>query len=753
MTARKLLLTALKILGALILVVLIVAGIVLYRSANYEMMPLQTSDLEVPMTDGQPDYQKLAESLVAQMTLEEKLNQMSGAPRSTGMLKLVSNFFLKGRFPHVFVGENERLGIPPWVLSDGPRGARVLADGVKGVTTFPVAMSRGASWNPDLEYRINEVISAEMRANQTNYGATPCINLLRHPGWGRAQETYGEDPWLLGEFGLAAVKGIESNHVMACPKHFALNSIENSRWVVDVEVDERALREVYLPHFKKTLQQGKPASIMSAYNSVNGEFCGSNRHLLTEILRDDWGFEGFVSTDWLFGLYDGVGGVKAGLDVEMPFGQFYTLEVLQQGIADGEITEADIDRLVIRSLATRLKYATIDDQNQYPQSLIAQPSSIELAREAAEEGMVLLKNEGVLPFTKTPGKKTAVIGRLANLPNTGDQGSSDSKSLYVVTPHAGIQAYHGEDGHEVLLYDGTDVAIAQELAEEADEVIVVVGFTREDEGEYLIFQREQMIANAEAGQLVGDPNMGGDREDLRLRQTDEALIQALAGTHEQLAVVYIGGSAIDMSPWEDQVPAILFSWYAGMEGGHALANILYGETSPSGKLPFSIASDQADYPEFHPYTLSEKYGYYHGYTLFDKEEIEPAYPFGFGLSYASFRYDNLQVGQTELTETDTLRVTVELSNTSAISGKEVVQLYVGFHQSSVDRPVKLLRDFEKVGLQGQGTQTVTLEVPVKDLAWYNPDTKSWEVEQMDYEVYVGSSSAPADLLKAVFTVE
>ncbi|MEM6699203.1 MAG: glycoside hydrolase family 3 N-terminal domain-containing protein, partial [Bacteroidota bacterium] len=234
---KKIVLTILKILGVLLLLILIVGGVLLYKGTNYEMYPLSAENLTIPDNPTQADFQTLAEQLVAEMTLEEKIDQMYGEKYGGGMLKFIANFITKQRFAHIYVGRNERLGIPPWVLSDGPRGARVLDNGVEAVTTFPVAMSRGASWNTDLEYRINQVISTEMRANKTNYGATPCINLLRHPGWGRAQETYGEDPWHLGEFGVAAVKGLEDNDVMACPKHFALNSIDNSRWVLDVEVD------------------------------------------------------------------------------------------------------------------------------------------------------------------------------------------------------------------------------------------------------------------------------------------------------------------------------------------------------------------------------------------------------------------------------------------------------------------------------------------------------------------------------------
>ena len=272
-------------------------------------------------------------------------------------------------------------------------------------------MARAASWNTDLEFKVHDVISKEMRANKTNYAATPCINLLRHPGWGRAQETYGEDQWLLGEFGVAAVKGIEKNNVMACPKHFALNSMENSRWVLDVSIDERTLREVYLPHFKKVIQVGKPASIMTAYNKVRGEYSGSNEELLSEILRKDWGFKGFISTDWMYGVYDGIKAIKAGLNVEMPWQDEYNYDIIKKAINASLIEEKEIDNLVLTSLKTRLKYAFSYDSIDYSHKLILDKSHVELARTVAEESMVLLKNENTLPFSKGENLRIGVIGK------------------------------------------------------------------------------------------------------------------------------------------------------------------------------------------------------------------------------------------------------------------------------------------------------------------------------------------------------
>ena len=746
---KKILIKITKVLGVILLVLVLLSGGVYYRSVNYNMHDLQADKIHFGDPQTEADYEKLAIDLVGQMTLEEKIDQMYGE-KMWQIGKLGVNFLLKQRFPHVYVGANERLHLPPWVLSDGPRGARVMDQDVLGVTTFPVGMARGASWDIDLEEKINEVIAIEMRANKVNYAATPCINLLRHPAWGRAQETYGEDPYLLGEFGVAAVKGIESQNVMACPKHFALNSLDNSRFVVDVNLDERSLREVYLPHFKKTIQVGKPASLMSAYNKVLGEYAANNKYLLNDILRDEWGFQGFVSSDWFEGTYDGVESVKAGLDVEMPYQNAYSYDVLEEGIENGEITEGDIDKIVIRTLKTRLKYAFSNDQDNYTKDLIASEAHVALAKEAAEKSMVLIKNEGILPLEAAKGRKVLVLGKISNLENTGDIASSNSTSLNIVTPYEGIQELNAALENEVSLYDGSDTKVAADKAKAADQVIVVVGYTFDDEGEYML--AGDMQKSAEEGKLVGRKGIGGDRESLKLLAADEALIQAVSEVSKNVVVVYVGGSAINMNSWEQKVPAIVFAWYNGMQGGTALANILYGKANPSGKLPFSIARNDADYPYFNPYTLKIDYGYYHGYTLFEKKNLEVAYPFGYGLSYTTFAYDNLELENPELEKTGVMKASVNIKNTGDVFGEEIVQLYVGFKNSKIDRPIKLLRGFDKIGLAPEETKKVDFEVKMADLAWYDPEVKEWKIEEMEYELYIGASSEEAKLLKDSFTI-
>jgi beta-glucosidase len=740
----------LKVAGIALLSLLLIVGVLFYTLVyDYPQYSLEPDRSRFPDVKTAEDAERLAEDLLSQMSLDEKIEQLYGESR-WGLAKLAGGILLLKRFPHMYAGKNERLGIPPFVLSDGPRGVKV-SDAHGGATVFPVAMARGASWDVELESRISDVIAKETRAIGANMSATPCINLLRHPGWGRAQETYGEDPWHVGQFGVAAVRAVQAHNVMASPKHFALNSIENSRFVVNVEVDERTLREVYLPHFKKAVQEGGADTLMSAYNKARGEYLSNNAYILTNILRDEWGFNGFVHSDWFYAMYDAAASIKAGLNIEMPISKVYNTADIKAAMQAGEITEADLDNLILPALKVRLKYAFAEDHMDYNPSLLVIPEHVQLAREAAEKSMVLLKNDDVLPFSVGPGQTIAVIGRLADLPNTGDRGSSNARSPYVITPYEGLLSYHAERGNEVVLDDGSNLERARQLAAAADQVVLVVGYTYENEGEFVL-ATDNMEESAAAGRLIGEKGIGGDREDLSLIPSDVALIEAIAPANDNTALVYVGGSGIDMSAWDDQVPAILYAWYAGMEGGTALARVLYGDVNPSGKLPFAVPENSADYPYFTPYTNNITYGYYHGYTLFDKQGTDVAYPFGFGLSYSDYRYGELQVLTPETGVDSTLEVQVEVTNSGQVAGEETVQLYVGFSRSQVERPVKLLRGFEKVALEPGETQVVSLSVPVADLAWYNPDAREWQVEAMTYEVFVGGSSANKDLLSETFSV-
>jgi beta-glucosidase len=730
--------------AALIILLILATGALVLKASNYDRYDVKADRSLFAEVQTESDVAALAERLVTEMTLEEKLQQMWGERPFGGYLKFIVSFFLKDEFPYIFVGRNERLNIPPWVLSDGPRGAVVG----KGNTSFPVAMARGASWDVALERRVADVIGKEVRANGTNYNSAPCINVLMHPAWGRAQETYGEDPWLLGEFAVAYTQSVQQHNVMACPKHFALNNIENSRFYVNVDLDERTLREVYLPHFKKVIQEGKAASVMSAYNQFRGDYVSHSRYLLTDILRDEWGFEGFVTSDWINALRDGVKGVKAGMDIEMPFRNHYGDE-LEDAIRNGEVTEEEIDEIVLRILKTRLQYAFADDKMTYDKSIKASAEHTALAQEVAEKSMVLLKNEEILPFAQPGGKKVAVLGAIANRPNTGDKGSSNVRAPYVVTPFAGLAAYAQALGGEALLYDGDDLEEAKATARRADQVVLVVGFTHEDEGEYIVMSTDPPENVKEKVQNT----VGGDRATLALKPRDVAMIKAAREANPNVVVVIVAGSAVTMADWQSDAPAILYGWYAGMEGGHALARVLYGDVNPSGKLPFTIPQSETQLPLFDSWATEARYGYYHGYTLFDKENKKAAFPFGFGLSYTTFAYDEIITEKETYAMNDTLTVRATLRNTGKRSGEEVAQLYIGFGNSSIDRPVKLLRGFKKVQLDPGESTTVTFRLPVQDLAWYNPEAKAWEVEAMTYEYFIGGSSSMNSLKEGSFTVE
>jgi beta-glucosidase len=648
------------------------------------------------------------------MTLKEKVATMSG--KNFYLLLLKDRKFGVRSYPG---GGVKRLGIPPFLFTDGPRGVII-----PGSTCFPVSMARGASWDISLEEKIGDIIGKEVRAHGANLFGGVCINLLRHPGWGRAQETYGEDPFHLGEFGVALVHGVQKHNVMATAKHYAANSIEHSRFKVDVQISERTLREVYLPHFKRCVEEGC-ATVMSAYNKVRGEYCGHNSYLLRDILKGEWEFDGFVHSDWMSGLKNTNKGIMGGLDVEMPRAKYYGKK-LEKAVELGKVPINLVDDSVRRILRTVLKFTTKEDSQNYTSDLIGCDEHVLLAREAAEKSMVLLKNQDkLLPLNVDEIDTLALLGPLSDKKNTGDHGSSHVRQRNIVTPLQGIKNYVGNKIN-IIHNEGHDIGVAQQIAQSVDSVVIIVGYTFKDEGEYIPHISKGL----------------GDRIKLSLGEDDIKLINAVVKVNKKCVVVLVGGSAILMEEWKEKVPAILMAWYSGMEGGHALANILFGKVNPSGKLPFTIPKDQAHLPYFDIYVDEIEYGYYHGYTLMEKENIEPAFPFGFGLSYTEYSYKNIRVESTE----ERITVSVDISNIGAVAGEEIVQLYIGFENSRVDRPKKLLRGFKKVALKSKETKTVSIDVRKTDFAWYNPDNKAWEVESIKYTIYVGSSSKNEDLL-------
>jgi beta-glucosidase len=666
------------------------------------------------------DIDKYVDYVISEMSVEEKTSQMIG---NGLILKIIQD---KGFGKRAYDGAGSvKFNIPSFKFTDGPRGVII-----PGSTCFPVSMARGASWDLNLEQRIGDAIGKEVRAHGGNLFGGVCINLLRHPSWGRAQETYGEDSFLIGEFGAALTRGVQKHNVMATTKHFVANSIENARFKVNVKMNERTLREVYLPHFKRCIEEGC-ATVMSAYNKFRGKYCSHNEYLLRHILKGEWDFQGFVHSDWMYGVKDTVEGINGGLDVEMPRAKYYKYRKIRKALDQGKISEIMIDEAAGRVMRTILRYTTREDPQIYDTDLIGCNEHRKVALEAAEKSMVLLKNEGkILPLNKNKIKKIAIFGKYARVKNTGDHGSSNVFVKKVVTPLRGLKNYLGES-IKIIYEKGNFSNNVKEITKDADVAIVVAGLSYKDEGEY-----------------IKEFRTGGDRENLSLHENEIDLIKLVSSVNKNCIVVLIGGSAITMEEWKDDVNAILIAWYSGVEGGNALAKILFGDVNPGGKLPFTIPKDQTDLPFFDKNIDEIEYGYYHGYTLFDKNGLIPAFPFGFGLSYTTFNRNNLQVEVRD----DIIEVKIDIKNTGEVFGDEVVQAYIGFENSKIDRPLKLLRGFARVNLKPNEMKTVNIKIPKKTLAWYNPKLRSWEIEDIEYNLYVGSSSRKEDLLSTQFTL-
>lgn len=680
---------------------------------DYEPAPFAPTEATRAYCPGDDDaIEARITDLLRRLTPEEKIALMAG-----GGLGIVERSWL--------VPGNEAYGIPGFHMLDGPRGLSRFAN-VNG-TAFPVAMMRGATWDPALEERVGAAMAREIRTVGGDVILAPTINILRHPRWGRAQETYGEDVHHMGEFGVAFIRGAQSEGVLASAKHYAANSIENTRHVVDVEIDERTLREIYLPHFRRAVQDGQVGSVMSAYNQVNGLYCDLNSHLLRDILKGEWAFAGFVESDWITGTHGDATSVQAGLDIEMPAN--FEFRNLGRALAAEEITEPEIDEAVRRILRAQFCFGldarerVLDDPSGRET-----PEHLALARESAARGIVLLRNEAsALPLS--PGATLAVLGRIATVENIGDAGSSQVMATDVVTALEGLEARSTGTVRHIA---GTTLTAGDEATvSAADAVIVVTGLTIDDEGE------------AELG--------AGDRTTLSLRDEEITLIETVSALNPNVIVVLEGGSAILVEGWVDGVAAVLHAFYPGSEGGLAIADILFGNLNPSGRLPFSVPVSEADLPAFENVATTVTYGYFHGYRHLDNEATIPRYPFGFGLSYTTFSYSALSVPPT-LAADGTLSVSVDVTNTGSIAGRETVQLYIAAVGSRVTRAPRDLRAFAQVELAAGATQTVTLTAPARDIAFYDVGAMAWEVEAIDYEVQVGPSAGDLPL-SATFRVE
>ena len=692
-----------------------------------------------------------ARAIVAQMTNDEKLWCLDGdAPFWAGLTYLGENGYHKSPFRAAQV---ERVGFPGFAFSDGPRG--VVVD---QATCFPVSMARGATWDVDLEERIGEAIGQELRAVGADLYGGVCVNVLRHPAWGRAQETYGEDPHHVGEMGAALTRGVQ-RHAMACVKHFACNSMENARFAVDITVDEEALYDIYLPHFKRIVDEGV-AVVMSAYNSVNGAWCGDNRPLLTDVLRGEWGFRGFVISDWIFGIRDAARSLHAGLDVEMPY-RMIRAPSLGTALDDGEVSWDEVDLAVRRVVATRLRFDDILSRPAPGREVLANAAHRALAREAAAKSVVLLRNQPVegaplLPLVLPDGSSMALLGSLATAINLGDGGSSDVWAPDVVTVAEGLRS--ALPRVTVVDHDGADLESAVQLGASADVAVIVVGYTRLDEGEFIgefatghlmdLFPGEDDPALVErftseiaAERSIVPPDhvtqrgdaggfaVGGDRVSLRLHADEVTLIRAVAAVNPRTVVALVAGSAVVISEWDDAVPAVVQSWYPGMEGGHGLADVLLGRVDATGRLPFSVPADEADLPVFDAGADAFTYDGWHGYWHLARQGSIPAYPFGFGLSYTTFVVE----GVTASVDGTILGVSASVRNTGGRRGSDVVQVFARRRQSS--RPERLVGFARTEVAPGEST-AITVTIPIAALAERDTGSHAMVVRPGPYDLRI-----------------
>ena len=692
-----------------------------------------------------------ARSLYDQLSDDERLGLLDGDPTfAEGIASMIRSGY--NHTPYV-AGAVDRLGIPGIRFSDGPRGI------VMGRSTaFPVAIARAATFDRALEEEIGRAIGAEGRAQGANLFGGVCVNLLRHPGWGRAQESYGEDPIVLGEMGAALTRGVR-NELIACVKHFALNSMENARFRVDVTVDEESLHEVYLPHFKRVIEQGAEC-VMSAYNSVNGQWAGDSPVLLTDILRDEWNFDGFVMSDFIWGHRDPVGSVAAGLDLEMPFQQ-QRAKALPAALATGGLDAADVRVAGERLIRTQLIWAATHSDTVPPTSVVASATHAALARRAAAQSAVLLRNTSfggqsyaALPFDESV-TSIAVVGALASEPNLGDSGSSKVRPPYSVSILEGLQKRLGVE----IRHEPKRRAEMVRLARESEAAVVVVGLGATDEGESMLATDKEAakLTPGIAGRLftllgklptLFGASPGGDRHDLRLKREDIELVSAIAAANPRTVVVLIAGSAVTLEEIRDAVPAILYAWYPGMEGGNAIADVLFGDAEPEGRLPFVIPTSADHLPHWDPDASHETYDRWWGYRKLDRDRHKPAFPFGFGLGYGSHSVDSV----TASVHPGAIVATVGLTNTGAMDSSTVIQIYatrVGF---AADEYARQLIGFAKVRTEAGRSTRVDVVCSLAPLSHRDPSTRTWHTVAGEYEIVAAQFAGDPDAVTTTVDV-
>ena len=803
------------------------------------------------------DVDQRVNALLSQMTTEEKIDYIGG----------INDFYIRA-IP--------RLKIPMLRMSDGPLGVHDY-----GLTTaYPAGIALAASFDQELAHRVGVSMGKDARARGVNFILAPGMNIYRAPMCGRNFEYFGEDPYLASRMAVGVIEGIQSQQVLATAKHFAANNQEYERNKVSSDVDERTLREIYLPAFEAAVREAHVGAVMDSYNLVNGVHSTQNHHLNVDILRNDWKFDGILMSDW-DATYDGIAAANNGLDLEMPTGKFMNRSTLIPAISTGEVSQATLDDKVRRILRKAIEYGFFDRPQTDTSIPAYSQEGREVALQEARESMVLLKNDHhILPLDKARLKTIAVLGPDAYPAVPGGGGSSQTKPFNSVSFLEGISNYLGTgvkvlygvdmpdlddvfDHSEFVVSQGGERGLKGEYFDnenlQGPPAMVVVSphinfrwgddsyaaghptdhfsirwtgyfipaktddyrfYSSADDGVRLFIDDQQVIndwqphsetldtysarfeaghaykirfeyfenvgtaragfgvqaasegvgretralaANADAVILcVGfDPNTEGEGSDrpFTLPGGQDELIRQIASVNKNIIVVLTAGGNVDMTKWIDQVPALIHAWYPGQEGGAALAQILFGDYSPSGKLPASFERRWEDNPTYNSYyppagEMAVKYseGVFLGYRGYDKSGVKPMFSFGFGMSYTTFAYKNISVSPPQGNLNQPVKVSFDVTNTGKRRGAEVAELYVGDAHAKVPRPVKELKGFSRVDLKPGETRRVSIELNRRSFSYYDVDKKDWNADAGKFEILVGSSS-DALPLKGTFTLE
>jgi len=625
----------------------------------------------------------------------------------------------------------ERLGIPSIMMADGPHGLRKQDEKADHVgigtsvpaTCFPTAVSLASSWNRKLIEKVGIAIAEECQAEGVSILLGPGVNIKRSPLCGRNFEYYSEDPYLSTEMATSFIKGVQSKGVGTSIKHFVANNQEHRRMSINAVVDERTLREIYLASFEGAIKKAKPWTVMAAYNKVNGEYCSQNKDLLTDILRNEWGFEGFVVSDW--GAVDErVKALEAGLDLEMPSSNGLGDKKIVEAVKKGELPEEILDKAVERLLNIVFKAV----ENRKENTIYDKEEHHKLAREVAKECVVLLKNENKILPLKSEGK-IAIIGAFAKNVRYQGGGSSHVNPTKLDIPYDEIVKIVGDEAN-VLYSDGYDLEsdeVKYELIEEAKKIA-----------------QKSDVAIIFAGLPERYESEGYDRENLALPESHNKLIEEVSKVQKNSVVVLFNGAPVEM-PWLNNVKGLFECYLGGQAIGGAIAELLFGKANPCGKLAETFPKKLNHNPSYLNFPgendrVEYKEGIFVGYRYYDKKEIEPLFPFGFGLSYTEFEYSDMKIDKKEAKDNETITVSVKVKNIGDVAGKEIVQLYVRDVESNVIRPEKELKGFEKVELNPGEEKIVTFTLDKRTFAYYNTEIKDWYVESGEFEILIGKSS-------------